>query len=211
MSSKEKKEKAFHNFADRPSSSPDPHDSLSTSAETGVDASRASPLLLESAVERHGKRVFTLALRVTRDHHDAEDVFQEVFLRVWKMGPAFERLDRPESWAYRVTLNLALDAVDRRKKPPHRDESIADREGSMTDGKTASPDKEVLDRELRVILRAMVDRLPRAQQEVFVLRNDEGLSYREISRILDCPEDRARANFYQAMKSLRKRMEEAVQ
>ncbi|MHC5036452.1 MAG: RNA polymerase sigma factor [Planctomycetota bacterium] len=167
------------------------------------------PAFLEDEVGQHGKRVYTLAYRVTRNHHDAEDIFQEVFLRIWKRREAFRRLDRPDSWVYRVTLNLALDTVDRRKKSPAGKDVEMLGNDAMERETSESPEGRAIHKELRTLLRRSADRLPRAQREVFVLRNDEGLSYREISAVLECPEERARANFYQAMKHLRKTMQEA--
>jgi RNA polymerase sigma-70 factor (ECF subfamily) len=158
-------------------------------------------------VAEHGKRAYNLGLRVTGDHHDAEDVCQELFLRIWKMGAAFLDVDRPDSWVYRVALNLSLDIVYRRRKSPAGPAPGGLEEDAMENGNTPAPERAAGESELKAILRSAVDGLPRAQREVFVLRNDEGLSYGEISKVLACPEGRARANFYQAMKSLRRSLE----
>lgn len=164
---------------------------------------------LEDAIATHGRRVWALAFRVTGDAHETEDVFQEVFLRIWRTREAFPRLARPDAWVYRVTLNAALDAREKSRRLSTRETHAMD--ATQAAGAAGAPDAAASESEMRTILRRHVDGLPRAQREVFVLRNDEGLPYRRIAEILDCPEERARANFYQAMKSLRTRMREAVQ
>ena len=78
------------------------------------------------------------------------------------------------------------------------------------DRRFPSPEGGAEEAELRALLRRSVDALPRAQREVFVLRNDEGLSYSEIAEVLGWTETNARSNFYQALKSLRRRMEEVL-
>jgi RNA polymerase sigma-70 factor (ECF subfamily) len=170
----------------------------------------SDPGLVEDALGQHDRRVYSLALRVTRNHHDAEDVFQEVFLRIWKQGESFLKLDKPDSWVYRVTLNLSLDMVEKRRKSPKPVDMEYSGVDDMKPADGPSPEGRAINEELKALLRRSAERLPRAQREVFILRNDEGLSYRDISQVLQCPEDRARANFYQAMKSLRRQMQEAV-
>ena len=150
-------------------------------------------------VRRHQDFVYGAALRVVRNPVLAEDVAQEAFVRAYKALPDFRGQAQVRSWLYRIATNLALNAVSRRREYPQRSlPEVAARR---------SPERETELAMMRDDLESAIAELPTDQREALVLREFEGLSYREIADRLELPLNTVRTRILRARRSLRSDME----
>lgn len=180
----------------------------------GLRARRAAEREAAFAVlfRRHAQAGRDLAYRVLGDVGLADDVVQEVFLRLYRDGAAFQERAQFTSWLYRVVLNRAIDV--RRRETRHR----ADRTGRAArggvDGEEASPldgvaarggdpleELDVADRANAV--RVAIDSLSPKLAEVVVLRYPQDLSYEEIGEILGVPPGTVKSRLNRAHEALR--------
>lgn len=143
-------------------------------------------------VDRYQRPLYGWLRRMTRDAQSAEDLFQEVFLKVFRSLPQLREPERFRIWLFRIAVHQARRFLGRRRPTfsIEADEQAASR--------PEAPDDDLLE-----ALREAVDLLPERQREVVLLRTYRGLSYEEIARCLAVTEENARANYYQALKKLR--------
>src|ERR1041385_8579598 len=138
-------------------------------------------------VERHSRRAFQLAFRMTGNEQDAEDVVQESFLRAYRQLHRFESRAGFATWLHRIAANCSLDLLRRRKR---RDDPLETLEpdslepAAMLSPNIASPDDQVFHRELQQTVEAAMDQLTPIERTAFVLRHFEGQSIDEIGRAL---------------------------
>lgn len=133
----------------------------------------------EEIVRRYQRRVYAVARRIVRRHEVADDVVQETFLRVWQNLGSFDASRPFGPWVCRIAANLAINHV---RSPESREDPLPE-----TDDPTQAPDplENVLDVEAAAQLERALFSLNPEQRAVFVLRNVEELSYREIAEALD--------------------------
>jgi len=139
-------------------------------------------------MKRYQGKIYRLARRMTETDEDAEDVVQEAFVKAFRSLKGFKEKSRFSTWLYRITVNLALMKL-RRRKPEvvSLDQPIATEEGKMQreiEDETTDPLRQLLDRESAKVLDAAIEALPPAYRAVFILRHAEGLSTEETARIL---------------------------
>lgn len=144
-------------------------------------------------------KLYRLALRITLDTAEAEDVVQETFVRVWNKREEMADLRSVEAFCLTVCRNLALDKAE--SKVSHHD-SIEDVGGNISD--TASTPFEVLanDERLQTVHR-LFNQLPEGQRTVMQLRDIEGYSYKEIAAVLGWSEDQVKVTLFRARRQVR--------
>lgn len=149
-------------------------------ARTATDASWTAPTWQE-LVRDHSAQVYRLAYRLTGNQHDAEDLTQDVFVKVFKAIHTFQP-GTLEGWLHRITTNLFLDQARRRQRIRMDALSVAPESvwGSATGPEELHDDLE-LDADVSAALRA----LSPEQRVAVVLCDIEGLSYEEIAKVLD--------------------------
>jgi RNA polymerase sigma-70 factor (ECF subfamily) len=143
-------------------------------------------------VERYQTRLLNFIYRTIGDRDRAEDLVQEVFIRVYRHLHRFDRSKKFSTWVYTIASNLAKNELRNRSRNPlvlfqtmqasHDDE---DRPLQFEDS-TARPDDLYRKRHLRELVEDTVAKLPEHHRQVFVLRELEGKSYEEIAEITDC-------------------------
>lgn len=155
-----------------------------------VDRARGGDTVaFRALVERHERRAFGIALALVRDEHDAREVVQEAFVRVYRGLDRFEGGAAFFTWLYRIVTNLSIDVV---RKPGRREaEADARRRRSGDADEAAAPLVARIDghdphdalcrSELGARLRAALDALPPYHRGVIVMREIEGMSYEEIA------------------------------
>ncbi|MFL5621009.1 MAG: sigma-70 family RNA polymerase sigma factor [Gemmatimonadaceae bacterium] len=146
----------------------------------------------QELVERYQTRLLNFIYRTIGDREKAEDLVQEVFIRVYRHLHRFDRSKKFSTWAYTIASNLAKNELRNRSRNPlvlfqtmkgnWEDE---DRPLQFEDT-TARPDDLYRKRHLRELVAETVAKLPAHHREVFVLRELEGKSYEEIAEITDC-------------------------
>ena len=141
-----------------------------------------------------------VALRVLGDADLANDVYQEVFLAIWRR---WEKYDDPLNWGaylYRVTVRKAMELAKRRRPVP------ATMEGHGPPSAGAGPDMALRFDELQQELTKSLARLPKRQADVFVLSRIEGLDHAAIAEILECSRNTVRVSLHRAIKQLTRDM-----
>lgn len=138
-----------------------------------------------------GRQVYAVAFRITQSRELAEDITQEIFLRIWRKPPE-ETVKKPRAWILRMTQNLAIDAV-RRQSPEPLPETVP----------AAQPD--LL---LRTALRQALETLTAEERTAVLLRTDAELSFAEIAAAMRCSLPAAYRCWRRALKKLRAALEE---
>src|SRR5690242_18666379 len=143
-------------------------------------------------VERYQTRLLNFIYRTIGDREKAEDLVQEVFIRVYRHLHRFDRSKKFSTWAYTIASNLAKNELRNRSRNPlvlmqtvQKNWQDDDRPLQFEDT-TARPDELCRKRHLRELVAETVAKLPAHHREVFVLRELEGKSYEEIAEITDC-------------------------
>ncbi|MCF0160957.1 MAG: sigma-70 family RNA polymerase sigma factor, partial [Bacteroidaceae bacterium] len=139
-----------------------------------------------------------LALRVTLDRAEAEDVVQETMIRVWEKREELKNVDSIEAFCLTICRNLALDKQAKKEaQSVELDEMIHDKADLST------PYEDLVQTERLSIIKRLFDSLPIRQREVIQLRDIEGKSYKEIASVLGQTEDQVRVNLFRARQKLR--------
>ncbi len=167
----------------------------------GLQAGR--PEAFERLVREYGDRIYRFVKRLAGER-SAEDLTQEVFIRVHRSIESYRPEGRFESWLFTIANNLCIDQ-GRRRKP---EASLSDVDQDLEPERFASDAREPLEdleaeERRRAILKA-VERLPFDQRQVFLLREEAGLSFREIAELTGCPLNTALGRMHYAMEALRK-------
>jgi RNA polymerase sigma-70 factor (ECF subfamily) len=154
----------------------------------------------EEVVAQHSGRVYRLAYRLTGNSHDAEDLTQEVFVRVFRSLSSYTP-GTFEGWLHRITTNLFLDQA--RRKAKIRFDALAEDADQRLPGRVASPDSQVADAMLDADVEAALADLPPEFRAAVVLCDIEGLSYDEIADVLGVKLGTVRSRIHRGRKMLR--------
>jgi RNA polymerase sigma-70 factor (ECF subfamily) len=166
-------------------------------------------------VDRHGRKVFGLAYRMTGNEHDADEVVQETFLRCYKRLDSFEARSSFSTWLYRIASNCALDLLAKRKQDKtlivesdNREDELNTEERSL-DYATPQPGPErmLLSTELRKRVSDAMQRLTAVERTAFVLRHFEGRSISEIGSVLKVRDEAVKNTVFRAVKKMRAELE----
>lgn len=169
-------------------------------------------------VERHGRKVFGLAYRMTGNEHDADEVVQETFLRSFRRLDSFEARSSFSTWLYRIASNCALDLLAKRKQEKlHIVENEA-REDDLNVEERAleyatpqpGPERMLLSSELRERVAAAMKRLTPVERTAFVLRHFEGQSISEIGSMLKLKDEAVKNTVFRAVKKMRTELEPLI-
>jgi RNA polymerase sigma-70 factor (ECF subfamily) len=143
-------------------------------------------------VERYQTRLLNFIYRTIGDRDRAEDLVQEVFIRVYRHLHRFDRSKKFSTWAYTIASNLAKNELRNRSRNPlvlfQTMQGASDDEDRplQFEDSTSRPDDMYRKRHLRELVEDTVAKLPEHHRQVFVLRELEGKSYEEIAEITDC-------------------------
>ncbi len=166
----------------------------------------------EALVRQYQRRVFRVAMGMLRNEEDALEVAQEAFVKAHQSLGRFKGDSAFYTWLHRITSNLCIDLLRRRRGEPveYDDGVLRDSvDAEVTDAAPAaptSPVKAVLDRELGEKLRLALDGLSDAHRQILVLREVEGLSYEEISQALGIKKGTVMSRLFHARKNMQARL-----
>jgi len=147
-------------------------------------------------------KLFRFAKSMVGNSFDAEDVIQEVLVRIWKKKDQFVEIDNKEAWCMTVTRNLSIDKIRSRK---NKDTSNIDDYYHISD-KNASPAAALEQKDALKRVMGMLNELPENQRSVMHLRDVEGYTYKEISEMTGLSVDQVKVNLHRARKTLRSRL-----
>ena len=154
----------------------------------------------DEVVEQHSDRVFRLAYRLTGNRPDAEDLTQEVFVRVFRSLDTYTP-GTFEGWLHRITTNLFLDGA--RRKQRIRFDALSDERADRLTSASASPDAAYADRTFDDDVELALASLPPEFRAAVVLCDVEGLSYQEIADIMDAKLGTVRSRIHRGRAMLR--------
>ena len=160
----------------------------------------------ETLVTAYEKNVYNLALRMTGNREDAQDMAQEAFIKAYNSLPGFRGDSKFSVWLYRIVSNVCLDFLRRQKRRPASSLSVEDDEGEETqlDVADVSQSPEVLleQKLTREAVRRGLDQLPEEQRQILLLREIHGLSYEEIGQTLGLEAGTVKSRIFRARKRL---------
>ncbi|NLE43088.1 MAG: RNA polymerase sigma factor [Chloroflexi bacterium] len=155
--------------------------------------------------ERYKSLVHRTALAITGDPDVADDILQEVFLRLYRYADTVDQTVDLGPWLYRVTTRLTYTWIRRMQCWAGRFQEILDR-WALVPGIRSGPERAVEQSEQWRVLLAAIDALPTVQRVVVVLHYLENLSTQEIAEILEAPEGTVKSRLYYARAKLREAM-----
>ncbi|MGH3436150.1 MAG: RNA polymerase sigma factor SigE [Sciscionella sp.] len=171
---------------------------------TPVDAATWTPPSWDEVVRQHADRVYRLAYRLSGNQHDAEDLTQETFIRVFRSLASYKP-GTFEGWLHRITTNLFLDMVRRRSRL--RMEGLPEDTDRLA-GDDPSPEQVYSRTHLDPDLQAALDDLAPEFRAAVVLCDVEGLSYEEIGRTLGVKLGTVRSRIHRGRQALRAGLEQ---
>lgn len=143
-------------------------------------------------------KLFRLALRITSDRAEAEDIVQETLIRVWNKRDEWPQLGSVEAYCLTVARNLALDRSER------KDAQTVELTPEMEQTPDASsPYDRLVNKERMKLLHRLLDRLPEKQRSIMQLRDVEGKSYKEIAALLNLTEEQVKVNLFRARQKVK--------
>lgn len=162
----------------------------------------------EKLIEDNRKKVYNIALRMLGNPEDANDVTQEVFLRVYKSMRGFKEQSSFSTWIYRITKNVCLDEIRKKKKNNlvYIDKEIEYGDGQVKmqlEDERETPEEAAERSELSVRVREAIAMLPEQHRILIILRDIQNFSYDEIAGILKCPDGTVKSRINRARSALR--------
>ena len=162
----------------------------------------------EALMEKHMGIIYNIALRMAANQDDAEDMTQEIMIKIFRSLGSFKGNSKFSTWIYRVAVNTCLDELKKKKNKKHLS---LDAEISGDDGEnqieikddSPSPEKIAEQNELRDMVAAAVKLLSDEHRAVIVLRDIRGMSYSEIAGILGCSDGTVKSRISRARAQLK--------
>lgn len=146
-------------------------------------------------------KLFRFSLRIVGNVAEAEDVVQEVFIKVWNKRSELGSYKNVEAWCMTLTKNLSIDKL---RSKHRRVDSI--KEGFDMVSQSASPYQVAATNDTMSRIAQMMDMLPEKQRMVMQLRDIEGMAYKEIAEILNLTLDQVKINLFRARKAIRAKL-----
>jgi len=150
-------------------------------------------------VRKYQKKAYFLAYRFTHNHHDADDISQQGFIKVYGSLKNFKGGSSFFTWLYRIVTNLSINYLTRKPKQVQTPVEDLPLSNPGTGVQSVFDEKE-----LRTKINIAIEKLPPRQRVVFTLRQLEGFSFKETSRIMKCSIGSAKASYFHAVQKLRK-------
>ena len=181
-----------------------------TDQELIAEFQKGNQQSFEELISRYSNKVFSLASRLTRNQEDAEEVLQDVFVTVHRKIAGFEGKSSFSSWLYRVTVNAAFMKLRKRKQ----DQTVPLEElvqqvhvvAALKSPESAYVDSLSIRNEMLEALETEIRKLPDDYRPVFILRDVDGLTSREVSRILDLTVPAVKSRLHRSRLMLRRRL-----
>ena len=162
-------------------------------------------------VKKYQSRIVSLANRMVKDSATAEDIAQETFIKAYRALPNFRQDSAFYTWLYRIGINTAKNHLSSRHRTPssHNEEfDEASQMGRPQLQEQATPERQLMAEDLKKVIDQSLAELPEELKVAFLLRELEGLSYEDISHIMECPIGTVRSRIFRARESISKRIEE---
>ncbi|MBF1444754.1 MAG: sigma-70 family RNA polymerase sigma factor [Prevotella nigrescens] len=151
-------------------------------------------------------QLFRLALRITLNREEAEDIVQDTMIKVWDKRYEWGSIDSIEAYSLRICRNLSLDRL---KKRDNQNGSLE--EGQPRQEPLSTPQDRLVDQDRLRIVKEIVNSLPEKQRTCMQLRDFEGKQYKEIASILGITEEQVKTNIFRARQTVKQRFQKIEQ
>ena len=180
-------------------------------------AKRGDREAFRSLVERHERKAYAVALGMVKNPDDARDIVQEAFLKVWKSLGAFEGQSAFYTWLYRIVANLCIDHLRKGKSQVeyddqrvHEEDQVAGDENILPQTAGLHPGRALESKELGAAIERALEELSPNHRAVLLMREVEGLSYREMADAMKVSEGTIMSRLFHARKKMQSALAEFV-
>ena len=146
--------------------------------------------------------LFRMALRITQNREEAEDVVQETMIKVWNRREQWLQLESIEAFCLTICRNLSLDKL---RRMDNQAQSLGDDIDPTDLSHSSNPEQITIQRDRSRMVRQLINELPERQRTCMQLRDIEGKSYRDIAQILDITEQQVKINIFRARQAVKER------
>jgi len=178
-----------------------------------VRAQKGDESAFEELVYRYDRNVLSITIKYANNEDDAKDLYQEVFIRVYRGLKNFRFQSEFSTWLFRITTNVCLTYKSKSKEhlKVSIDKDFDDEENEFSITKElvydgSSPEEISSGEDLGEIVNAAVESLSPKQKMTFVLKHYEGYKIREIAEMLNCKEGTVKKYLFDAIKNLKKKL-----
>lgn len=181
------------------------------------EVQRGNHAAFERLVYSNDQRILKLALRITGSQADAQDIYQETFLRAFRKLTSFRFECTFSTWIYRIATNVCLDHLRRRRTSKETSASAVNADGEEydllnqvpDDRPPNNPERQVLGWELGTQISQALTKLTRRERIVFEMKHYQGLTLWTVSGVLNCSEATIKTTLFRATRKLRPHLAES--
>jgi RNA polymerase sigma-70 factor (ECF subfamily) len=178
----------------------DPDTALMVAFQQGEEAA------FEQILDKYHKAIVNFIYKIVNNRAEAEELAQDVFLRIYRARHSYEPRARFSAWLYRIATNVGLKAAGRNRRSPFGfgPNKITRKE----DVRVREPDAEqkLVESEMGKVIRQIIRGLPKNEKIAIILRRYEGLSYKEIADVMNCTEPAVKTYIHRGKLRLRDRI-----
>lgn len=162
-------------------------------------------------VGQYKKKIYYLAYDITGDHQEAEDISQEVFIKMYRSLKNFRRDAKMSSWLYQITVNASIDSLRKKSSKPKRSIDEFDQlniQESLTTGRAhnSDPVSSAESSQIQIYISQALQKITQKERAVFVMRHYNDLKLGEIAEILNVTIGTVKSLLFRAIKKLRKEL-----
>ena len=158
-------------------------------------------------------KIFRLALRITLNRQDAEDVVQETLIKIWNRREHWDEIESLEAWGLTIARNMAIDAVRKQEKNrtlsieenASQEEMLKGAVANTVELSTHAPYEQMHEKERLQLVKDLMNSLPEKQRTAMQLRDFEGKTYKEVAEIMDISEDQVKVNIFRARQFIKQK------
>ena len=149
-------------------------------------------------------QLYRLALRITLNSAEAEDIVQETLIKVWNRRDTWDEIKNIEGFCFTVCRNLSLDSIKRHDNlNANLDEAQVEQMAQVP-----TPSEQTIENDRLAIVRRIIDNLPEKQRSCIQLRDFEGKPYKDIAQILDITEEQVKINIFRGRQTIKQKFME---
>lgn len=165
----------------------------------------------EKLMERNYRRIYNFIYRFVGQGETAEDLAQEVFIKIYKSASSYRPQAKFQTWAHQIARNISLNELRRLKKPVvSLEETFETEEGpvvrQIADHNIPSPFEQISDKEKADIIKEAIESLPENQRMAVILRRYDGMPYEEIAKAMGCSLEAVKSLLNRAKENLKEKL-----
>ncbi len=146
--------------------------------------------------------LYRLALRITLNPAEAEDIVQDTMIKVWNKREQWDEIESIEAFCLTICRNLSLDRI----KKADNQTAVLDESNDPPDGSyTSDPEAQTVQRDRIQLVRKLIEQLPEKQRSCIWLRDIEGKTYKEIATVMGISEQQVKVNIFRARQAIRQK------